>query len=53
MMYPPAIRRSVGDAIQISKAPHHGEMPLYPSSRAAPHRNALSPDNTSEPASFV
>src|SRR5581483_2888768 len=47
------MRRSGGDTIQMSRAPHHGEMPMYASTRATLKRRTLSPDNTREPARLV
>ena len=48
--YAPANRRRGGEIIQITKAPHHGEKPVYASKRAAPQRIVFRLDNTSEPA---
>ena len=50
IMYAAANRRRGGEIIQITKAPHHGEKPVYARKRAAPERIAFRLDSTSEPA---
>jgi hypothetical protein len=48
--YATANRRRGGEMSQITKAPHHGEKPVYARRRAAPQRIAFRLDNASEPA---